>query len=194
MSQSFRPADSELKPRARVQDVVVQELPDEVLVYDLSSHVAHCLNKVAAQVWGLCDGESTIRQIAEHVSLELGKPVDADLVWFALDELDRARLLTQPLSERIEEKKIARREIVRKLAYAAVAIPMVSSILAPQAASAQSPGCATTCRMNSETGSAAACGAACATMSGTCYSDGSCGTPSGTTTCQACAGNSWMVT
>ncbi len=32
-------------PSARRKDLIIEELPDEVLVYDLNTDRAHCLNK-----------------------------------------------------------------------------------------------------------------------------------------------------
>ncbi|HEX8686306.1 MAG TPA: PqqD family protein, partial [Pyrinomonadaceae bacterium] len=43
-------------PRARAEGVVVREVAEEVLVYDLDTHRAVCLNATAAAVWRLCDG------------------------------------------------------------------------------------------------------------------------------------------
>src|SRR2546423_15689116 len=42
-------------PRARDARLVIQELPDELLVYDLERHRAHSLNRTAALVWRHCD-------------------------------------------------------------------------------------------------------------------------------------------
>ena len=38
-------------PRARTSELIVKELPDETLVYDLANDKAHCLNHTAALVW-----------------------------------------------------------------------------------------------------------------------------------------------
>ena len=38
-----------LMPRARQDELVVEELPDETLVYDLKRHKARCLN--ARRLW-----------------------------------------------------------------------------------------------------------------------------------------------
>ena len=40
-----------MKPRARTEGLVVTELPDELLVYDLERHRAYCLNPTAALVF-----------------------------------------------------------------------------------------------------------------------------------------------
>lgn len=37
-------------PRSREAGLVVQELHEEALVYDLERHKAHCLNQIAARV------------------------------------------------------------------------------------------------------------------------------------------------
>ena len=47
------------RPKARAEGVVVRELDEEVLVYDLDTHRAVCLNGAAAAVWRLCDGRRT---------------------------------------------------------------------------------------------------------------------------------------
>jgi hypothetical protein len=45
-------------PCARKAGLVIQDMPDEVLVYDLDTNKAHCLNKSAAFVWRSCDGKN----------------------------------------------------------------------------------------------------------------------------------------
>ena len=81
--------------KARRDDLVVQEMPDEVLVYDLKSHKAHCLNQTAAFVWNQCDGEKTPSEISVLMEKEWGKPVAEDVVWLALKQLSRADLLEE---------------------------------------------------------------------------------------------------
>ena len=136
--KSVRPT----KPRARTEGLVVQALPDETLVYDLDRDLAHCLNQTAAVIWNRCDGSSTTKQIARAVSIDLNQPIDERFVWVALDQLGRNHLLLDgpppsPMSG------MGRREVMRALAVsAAVAIPVVASIVAPTPAQAAS-GCAT---------------------------------------------------
>ena len=63
-------------PIARKNGLVVQEVPDEVLVYDLDTNKAHCLNKTAAAVWQSCDGKTSVPEIAKFLSSEMGTKVD----------------------------------------------------------------------------------------------------------------------
>ena len=51
-------------PKTRQNDLVVQELPDEVLIYDLKNNKAYCLNHTAAFVWQHSDGQTPVKQIA----------------------------------------------------------------------------------------------------------------------------------
>lgn len=43
-------------PCARRDDLLVQEVLDELLIYDLRSHEAHFLSAAAAAIWRGCDG------------------------------------------------------------------------------------------------------------------------------------------
>src|SRR5664280_2841413 len=47
------------RPLARGQDLVVEPLGDELLVFDATVHRAHSLNAFAAAVWHACDGPLT---------------------------------------------------------------------------------------------------------------------------------------
>jgi hypothetical protein len=131
------------RPLARKGDLVLKTVGDEVLVYDLARHRAHSLNRVAAAVWRACDGTRDQAAIAAALREADGTPVTLEAVRYALAELGRARLLTGPAGE----AGITRRELARRLGTAAaVALPIVTSIVAPRAAQAQSgppppPGC-----------------------------------------------------
>jgi hypothetical protein len=125
-------------PRARVDKLVVSELDDEVLVYDLNSHKAHSLNRTTALVWRHCDGQTTVGAVAGLLQRELQAPVDEDVVWMALHQLNRATLLQEPLSPSTDARRYSRQEVLRKAGIAAVALPVLASIVAPTAASAAS--------------------------------------------------------
>jgi hypothetical protein len=131
----------QLIPAARKADLVVEEVPGETLVYDLKSHKAHCLNRTAALVWKHCDGKRTAEQVARKVETELGTPVSAEVVWLAVEQLGRLRLLQEPVERAPGTGRISRREAVRRLGIsAAVALPIITSILTPTAVQAASAG------------------------------------------------------
>ena len=84
-------------PHARDEGLVAEELPDEMLVYDLDTHKAHCLNQTAAMVWKHCDGQTPVRDIALILRDKMNTPVDDEIVWFSLDQLSKAHLLREPV-------------------------------------------------------------------------------------------------
>ena len=122
-------------PRARADGLVVRELADEVLVYDLDRHEAHCLDRTSAAIWRRCDGRSTPAQIAKGLGGELSS-LDADLVWVALQRLDKAHLLEQRLPKG-HSPALPRRELLKRVA--AVGGLSVLSITVP------TPALAATC-------------------------------------------------
>ena len=150
-----------MKPQVRKDGLVVKELPDEMLVYDLERHRAHCLNQTAALVWKHCDGQTNAKEIAALLQKELKAPpgkLDERFVWLALDRLGKAHLLEERLGRPPEAARFARRELVRKLGLVGgltVLLPLVTSIVAPTPAEAaatcvssctgQSPGTPCTC-------------------------------------------------
>ena len=128
-------------PRAAAKELVVQPMEDELLVYNLQTNQAMCLNQTAGLVWENCDGKSSASEIAQKLSKKLKRvAVNEELVMFAVMELREKGLL-----ENVEEmpnkfEGLSRREIVRKVGFASlVALPVISSIIAPKATAAQTP-------------------------------------------------------
>jgi hypothetical protein len=114
-------------PQARIDGLVIRDLEDETLVYDTERDKAHCLNRTAALVWEQCDGKTTAREAARYLRSEFRVPVDEDIVWLAVKQLERFHLIepgTQPPT-------VSRRDLVLKYAPAALALPVIMSISAP---------------------------------------------------------------
>jgi hypothetical protein len=151
----MKPSALPVFPQQRHHDLVVDELPDEVLVYDLERHQAHCLNSTAALVWKNCDGQTTPLEIAHRLEKELQAPCPEEVVWVALRELESLHLLEQPVIMPPQLAGLSRRQMVRGLVLAAaVAVPVVTSIVSPTPAHASSGGangspCSTPAQCNS---------------------------------------------
>lgn len=111
--------------RRRKKNLVVEELVDEILVYDLEEHQAHCLNKIAALVWKNCDGKKSAAELAGLLEKEIGSPVAEEVVRSALRALNSARLL-----EHCPRSRLDRRSVNRKFVAAGLAA-LVTSITAP---------------------------------------------------------------
>ena len=127
----------QLRPRARTKGLVVQALPDEVLVYDLERHKAHCLNSTAALIWKSCDGQTPLAEMVHMLAQEMNTVVPESVVWLALRHLGRAHLLEERIHLARGGASMSRREVMRRLGWgAAVALPLVTSIVAPTAVEA----------------------------------------------------------
>lgn len=127
-------------PKARSYDLVVQESGEEFLIYDLNNHKAIMLNETSAAIWQMCDGKMSVKQITEALAQKINMPLSEEIVWLALDDFKRNNLLTDNEQLKIEFGGLSRREVIRKVGFASmIALPVISAIIAPQAANAASP-------------------------------------------------------
>ena len=171
-------------PQARIDDLVMKEMPDEVLVYDLKQHKAYCLNQTAAMVWRHCDGQTSITAISQTLSQELQTTISEEVVWVALEQLSRSQLLEHNLAKPTAMAGVSRRQVLRKLTWTAVMAPLVTSIVAPTAQAANScvgQACANNAQCD--------CSACCNTVSGQCVASGLQLTDPCTVDCQCLSGN-----
>jgi len=130
-----------VKPRARTDGLVVRDLPGEIVVYDLGSHRAHCLNRTAAFVFRHADGRRTIPDLARALAEDAGAVADEAVVHLTLDRLAEAGLLAsrhvQEPSGALSPAAASRREAIRRVGLgAAVLLPIVTSLLVPTPAEA----------------------------------------------------------
>src|SRR6266704_1729937 len=151
-------------PLARKEDLIVKEMVDEVLVYDLKGDRAHCLNQTAAFVWQHCNGRTPPREIARLLGQDVNARIDERIVWLALDQLADKNLLARQAIPPASFSGLNRRQMVRAMGLAAaVAVPVVTSIVAPRAAQAA------TCLATG-----AACTASAQCCSGLCQANNTC--------------------
>ena len=119
-------------PLARSEHLIVEELGDEILIYDSKTDKGHCLNPDAAHVWRRCDGKTPAAGLAAQTGLT------PESVETALDELERCELLQE--AEVLEEGAgHTRREMSVKVVKAGAAVaatPLIVSVLAPTPAMA----------------------------------------------------------
>lgn len=142
-----------MKPIARKDDLVIQEMEGEILVYDLRTDRAICLNQTSALVWQNCDGKKNTLEIAGNLEKELGAPIKEELVRFAISQLKEEELLENKEDFSNGFQGLSRREVVRRIGLtSAVAIPVVASLIAPMAAQAQTCVTGGTCTCNTPSG------------------------------------------
>ena len=133
-------------PQAQNERLVVQQMGDETVIYDEQRNHIHRLNQTAAIVWRHCDGRRTAADLAQVAQDELGSPITEEMVWLALDRLEKGHLLQEKLVRPGAQGQVTRRQMLRKAALvggAALLLPVVQSMVAPTPAMAMSLGCAT---------------------------------------------------
>ena len=127
-------------PLARTDQLLVMDIDGETLVYDLSRHRAHSLNAVAARVWRLCDGQTSVGQMAAAIADATGSAVDEDVVWYALRRLNGARLI-EGLHAVAPARAVTRRDLLQRVTAAGLGVlvlPAIATIVAPTTLQAQS--------------------------------------------------------
>jgi hypothetical protein len=176
---------------------VMNEMADEILVYHLETQKAHSLNSTAAKVWALCDGRKSVEEIALAIKDGDAAP-DIDLVWLSLGQLEQASLLHGKLPP--AGASYSRRQVIRKLTQAAAVLPVVSSVLIPRPAAAQSLDCTECVKFNPPKVTCANSGN-CGPKAGDChFGNNSCGAMGGNVACATCddcamsASNSFIIT
>ena len=83
------------KPKAR-ENVTLQDLGDEVMLYDSEKEDVHILNNTAYAIWNLCDGEHTIEDIQKHMGSQFPDITEEDLIGdikVTLDEFIEKKLV-----------------------------------------------------------------------------------------------------
>lgn len=126
---------------ARTKDLAVEQMQEEVCVYDFSNQKCHTLNKTSAQVWRLCDGKSSVDDISSRLGKQLGTTPNVDVTLLALKQLRNNGLLegSDPLLE--NAAAVSRRGIMKKVGMVAAAsapilLPLIESMVAPTPAAA----------------------------------------------------------
>jgi hypothetical protein len=131
-----------MKPMARRDGLVIEDVDGELVVYDRIRHRAHHLNRPAALVWQHCNGRNTVADLVKRLQGKAGVAVSEALIWRALDRLGKARLLRERVVGPASAKAVTRRQALRHLgrtAAAVIAVPLVTSIVAPARLYAKGP-------------------------------------------------------
>ena len=128
-------------PQIRMNDLVVQELDQEILIYDLKSDKAFCLNFVSAEIWKKCDGLATVQEVAEMIGKQMNIKLGEDFVWLAITDLEKNKLLREEVKRPSKFENLSRRKVLFKYALPTLVLPLISSIVAPTSVMAQSAAC-----------------------------------------------------
>jgi Coenzyme PQQ synthesis protein D (PqqD) len=132
------------RPKAKSKGLIVEEAGGEVLVYNRENHHVHSLNDPAARIWKLCTGRRTLEQIAAELEIALNPAAREVVVRDAIAQFERLGLVETADGA---PTNLSRRALARRIGIgvaAAVALPLITSIVAPTPAYAAS-GCTPPC-------------------------------------------------
>src|SRR5579885_2972956 len=117
-------------PRARQSDLLLQDMDQELLIYDLKRHKAYCLNRTAALIWKHCDGSNSSEDLRRLLESDLQTTVPAEVVRLGLVRLTSLRLLDHG-AERGRSGPSRREALVKAGKTAAWLLPVVTAMVAP---------------------------------------------------------------
>ncbi len=128
----------------RRDDLSVEVINDEMLVFNPARSEATALNRSAALVFEMCDGTNSVESMKGALEAAGLGPSSDDAVWLALGELADADLIELHVAR---PKSLGRRDLITQFgvgAAALAALPVVETIKAPSAAAQGSPVAPTT--------------------------------------------------
>lgn len=132
-------------PLTRTQNIIVKNVGKELLVYDLSTNIIYRLNETSAIIYCACNGKTTFEDLISK------NKFTEELIYFSLQELQKENLVQG--ADLTYFGALSRREVIRKVGLATLlALPVISSMLAPSSTQAQSNSCyGQSCKFNSWT-------------------------------------------
>src|SRR5215208_2376908 len=96
---------------ARTEDQIVEELGDELLIYDERTDVAHCLTDVAAVVWRACAQGASLAELTQQV---VGRDAGTDAAAIAAVAVEELRDKNLIEVRGLEGRGITRQQALRR--------------------------------------------------------------------------------
>jgi hypothetical protein len=127
-------------PFLRTENLVVKELPDELLIYDLEKNKAFCLNETARLIMDECDGQTSVDEAIEKINHKTKSKMSEEMIWMVVEQLQNANFIEKDYQIPLQTTRVTRRKILQSAAALGIALPMITSLVAPTALHAQS-GC-----------------------------------------------------
>jgi hypothetical protein len=123
------PAKEEYPLRLQSPKLIVEELPDELMIVDPERNKAFCLNRTASFVWKQADGKTSVAEITRRLARHLDEPADEEVVWFTLDVLLKDGLLNSDPVQPPAALGVTRRHLLQKMGVGAMALPVVTVLM-----------------------------------------------------------------
>jgi hypothetical protein len=125
------------RPVARSERLVIEQVGDEAVIFDLETRASHALKPLAAAVYAYADGKNTVTEIAELASYRLAQPVTEADATDAVVQLTALNLLEGPEIE-VSRNGFSRRDALKTFAAVGAGAALVSTVTAGAAMAATS--------------------------------------------------------
>ncbi len=124
--------------KRNTDELSIEEVFDELMVFDRKRLKVHALNPTAVFVWQHCDGQHSKEDLTELVVQQFNlEPAQAEaVVELSLDRLARSFLLEGKANQ--AKTGLHRREVLKTLGLTAALLPVIKSLVAPPYVVAQS--------------------------------------------------------
>ena len=121
----------------RQKKLIARWIGDELVLYEEETSTAHCLNRIAGEMWMACERQGSAVEVAEFLRPKW-PDIEEKVVWASLSQMATGGLLEETTDQ--ESISMSRRELIRKLGIttAAVLPIVVTSLLIPPPAAAAS--------------------------------------------------------
>jgi hypothetical protein len=116
--------------RLQSDSLILEQLPNELMIYDREQKKAFCLNQTAAFVWNHADGKTSVVEMAKGLGQQSGKPAKdhEEVVWFAVKMLSKDGLLDSSTVLPPGIPELTRRKMLQRLGVGAMALPVVTAL------------------------------------------------------------------
>jgi hypothetical protein len=134
-------------PLARTEELLVERIGPEIVIYDARTKQAHCLSPLATAVFEMSDGRRSLDELTIAAGSRVDEPVSRAELEQAIAELEQRDLLVAAANR----NGVSRRHLIgrgARLGTAAFAATFVTTLSIPGAASAAS--CGNVCGNNGD--------------------------------------------
>jgi hypothetical protein len=122
-------------PSLRTENLIVKDLSSgELLIYDLETDKAFCLNEPARLIMDECNGSNSVDQALDSLNQKLKSKLNEEIVWLVIAEFKKSNFLPNDYEVPVQTAKISRRQVLQSAAALGIVLPLITSLVVPVAA------------------------------------------------------------
>lgn len=116
--------------RLQSKGLILEQLRNELMIYDPKRRKAFCLNQTAAFVWKHADGKTSVTEMARRLGQQSDRPAkeNEEIIRFSLEVLDNDGLLDSATFPPLAVPMLTRRKMLQQLGVGTMALPVVTAL------------------------------------------------------------------